>query len=216
MPLVIALNRGRLLEQSLPLLAAAGIAPSEDPKGSRKLIFDAAAGGHKLVIMRGSDVPTYVAHGAADAGIVGKDTLLETGLSQGFYERLDLRIGRCRLVVAHPQGAPPPGERPGGGPLRVATKYVNSSRRFFERRGCHAAIIPLSGAMEIAPGMNLADCIVDIADTGRTLAANGLAEGEIIAQISARLIVNRASMKTKFDEIGGLVARLRRAVEAGR
>ena len=216
MPLVIALNRGRLLAESLPLLSAAGIAPAEDVRGSRKLIFEAAAGGHQLVMMRGSDVPTCVAHGAADLGIAGKDTLLETSLSQGFYERLDLGIGRCRLVMAHPRGRPPPGARDGGGPLRVATKYVNLSRRFFERQGRHAAIIPLSGAMEIAPGMKLADCIVDIADTGRTLAANGLEEGETIARISARLIVNRASMKTKFDEIEGLVKRLRQALEARR
>jgi ATP phosphoribosyltransferase len=201
--LTIALNRGRILSECLPLLEAAGVKPAEDLEGSRKLVFDTVAGGHRLVVMRGSDVPTYVEYGAADVGIVGKDTLLEHGGS-GFYERLDLGIGRCRLMTAAPAGF-----RDDNGPLRVATKYVRSARRFFESEGRHVTIIPLSGAMEIAPLMNLADCIVDIVDTGNTLKANGLVAFTTIAEISARVIVNRASMKTRFDEVQSLIDALR-------
>lgn len=204
--LTIALNRGRILAECLPLLEAAGVRPAEALEGSRKLVFETAEGGHTLVVMRGSDVPTYVAYGAADLGIVGKDTLLEHG-GAGFYERLDLGIGRCRLMTAAPVGADL--ER---GPLRVATKFVNVARRHFERQGRQVTVIPLSGAMEIAPLMNLADCIVDIVDTGNTLKANGLVALETIAHISARLIVNRASMKTRFDQVQALVAAVERAM----
>jgi ATP phosphoribosyltransferase len=201
--LTIALNRGRLLDEFLPLLAAAGIRPAEPLDGSRKLVFETTAGRHRLVVMRGSDVPTYVEFGAADVGVVGKDTLLEHGGS-GFYERLDLGIGRCRLMTAAPVGADL-----GHGPLRVATKYVNVARRYFESQGRQVTLIPLSGAMEIAPLMNLADCIVDIVDTGNTLKANGLEALDTVADISARLIVNRASMKTRFDDVQSLIEALR-------
>jgi ATP phosphoribosyltransferase len=204
--LTIALNRGRILSECLPLLEAAGVRPAEDLEGSRKLVFESVQGGHRLVVMRGSDVPTYVEYGAADVGIVGKDTLLEYG-GGGFYERLDLGIGRCRLMTAAPVGA-----CLDTGPLRVATKYVNVARDYFERQGRQVTIIPLSGAMEIAPLMNLADCIVDIVDTGNTLKANGLVAREIIADISARVIVNRASMKTRFDDVQTLVDALRGAL----
>lgn len=204
--LTIALNRGRILDEGLPLLAAAGLHPAEDPRASRKLVFETAEGGHRLVVMRGADVPTYVEYGAADVGIVGKDTLLEHGGS-GFYERLDLGIGRCRLMTAAPAGF----RANGNGPLRVATKYVRSARRYFEAQGRNVTIIPLSGAMEIAPLMNLADCIVDIVDTGNTLKANGLVALDTIAEISARVIVNRASMKTRFDEVQALIDALREA-----
>jgi ATP phosphoribosyltransferase len=201
--LTIALNRGRILAECLPLLAAAGIRPAEDIDGSRKLVFETAEGGHTLVVMRGSDVPTYVEFGAADVGIVGKDTLLEHP-GDGFYERLDLGIGRCRLMTAAPVGA-----RLDARPLRVATKFVRVARDYFERQGRQVTIIPLSGAMEIAPLMNLADCIVDIVDTGNTLKANGLEALDTIAEISTRLIVNRASMKTRFDAVQGLIEALR-------
>ncbi|MEE8244588.1 MAG: ATP phosphoribosyltransferase [Pseudomonadales bacterium] len=208
MALVIALNRGRILKDCLPLLAKVGIEPAEDVDASRKLIFATQAGDHRLVIMRGSDVPTYVEYGAADIGIIGKDTLLECGSSRGYYERLDLKVGHCRIMTAAPKGA-----KPVAGPLRVATKFVKVSRDYFERQGRQVSIIPLAGAMEIAPMMNLADCIVDIVDTGNTLKANGLEAGEMIADITTRLIVNRASMKTKFDEVEALVEALRSVVD---
>ncbi len=208
MALVIALNRGRILKDCLPLLAKVGIEPVEDVDASRKLIFETRAGDYKLVIMRGSDVPTYVEYGAADIGITGKDTLLECGSSRGYYERLDLQIGHCRIMTAAPKGA-----ELVAGPLRVATKFVKVSRDYFERQGRQVSIIPLAGAMEIAPVMNLADCIVDIVDTGNTLKANGLEAGEIVAEITTRLIVNRASMKTKFDEVEALVEALRSVVD---
>ena len=207
MGLTIALNRGRILKECLPLLMAAGIRPAEDLEGSRKLIFNTVEGDHRLVVMRGSDVPTYVEHGGADVGIVGKDTLMEYAGS-GFYERLDLGIGRCRLMTAAPTGL-----GLGNGPLRVATKFVLSSRSYFESRGRQVRIIPLSGAMEIAPLMNLADCIVDIVDTGNTLKANGLEALDTIAHISSRVIVNRAAMKTRFDEVQQLIERLREQIE---
>ncbi len=212
MGLTIALNRGRILDACLPLLAEAGIVPVDDMSASRKLIFDTATGGHKLVVMRGSDVPTYVEYGAADVGITGKDTILEYGGGTHFYERLDLGIGRCKLMTAVSASA---GEelQPQTGHLRVATKFVNIARQYFEERNRQVTIIPLSGAMEIAPLMNLADCIVDIVDTGNTLQANGLVARETIAEISSRVIVNRASMKTKFEEVQSFIEALRTAVD---
>ena len=207
MGLTIALNRGRILQESLPLLAAAGIEPEEDPGTSRKLVLHCRQGGHRIVVVRGSDVPTYVEYGAADVGITGKDTLLEYGDGAGFYERLDLGIGRCRLMTAVPEGA-----TLGQGKLRVATKFVRVARDYFEAQARQVSIIRLAGAMEIAPLMDLADCIVDIVDTGNTLKANGLVALDTIAEITSRLIVNRASMKTRFDEVQGLVAALREAV----
>jgi len=207
--LTIALNRGRILKECLPLLRACGIEPDEDPEASRKLIFESRVGGHRLVVMRGSDVPTYVEYGAADVGITGKDTLREYGGGSYVDERLDLGIGGCRLMTAGPPDADPARSR-----RRVATKFVNVTRRYFESRGRQVTIIPLSGAMEIAPLMNLADCIVDIVDTGNTLKANGLVPFDTIAEISSRLIVNRASMKTRFDAVQALVETLR--AEVGR
>ncbi len=204
MGLTIALNRGRILEESLPLLASAGVVPEEDPAGSRKLIFATREGGHRLVVMRGADVPTYVEYGAADVGIVGKDTLLEHGGSSDYYERLDLGIARCRIMVAAPVGADL-----GSGKLRVATKFPRVARRYFEGLGRQVSIIKLNGAMEIAPLMNLADCIVDIVDTGNTLRANGLEPLETIAHVSSRMIVNRAAMKTRFDAVQSLTCSLR-------
>jgi ATP phosphoribosyltransferase len=207
MGLTIALNRGRILKECLPLLKKAGIEPAEDIDSSRKLVFPSTHGDHRLVIMRGSDVPTYVEYGAADIGIVGKDTLLEYGSTSGFYERLDLGIGVCRLMTAAPAGVSLDMRS-----LTVATKFVNITRDYFERQGRQVSIIALSGALEIAPLMNLADCIVDIVDTGNTLKANGLEALEVITRISSRLIVNRASMKTRFDEVEAFIALLKEAL----
>lgn len=207
MGLTIALNRGRILSECLPLLAAAGIEPQEDPQSSRKLILPCVSGGHRIVVVRSADVPTYVEYGAADVGITGKDTLLEYAGGVGFYERLDLGIGRCRLMTAATAGA-----KQDQGKLRVATKFVRVSRAYFEGQGRQVNIIKLAGAMELAPLMDLADCIVDIVDTGNTLKANGLVPLATIATISSRLIVNRASMKTRFDEVQQLVTSLREVV----
>lgn len=204
-PLTIALNRGRILDECLPLLATAGIVPSEPMADSRKLIFASQCGRAKLVVMRGADVPTYVEYGAADLGITGKDTLLEHP-SAGYYERLDLGIARCRIMTAYPRGA-----EPTRGTLRVATKFVRIAERYFAEQGRQVVTIPLSGAMEIAPLMGLADCIVDIVDTGNTLRANGLVARDVIAHVSARVIVNRAALKIRFEEIESLLADLRAA-----
>jgi ATP phosphoribosyltransferase len=201
-PLTIALNRGRILDQCLPMLAAAGIEPDEPIDGSRKLVFASREAHVRLVVMRGADVPTYVEYGAADVGITGKDTLLEYG-GTGFYERLDLEIARCRIMTAVPVGV-----QLGAGSLRVATKFVNIAKRYFGEKGRQAEIIRLSGAMEIAPLMGLADCIVDIVDTGNTLLANGLEARDVVAHVSTRVIVNRASLKMRFDEIETLLQRL--------
>jgi ATP phosphoribosyltransferase len=206
--LTIALNRGRVLDEFLPLLGAAGIEPTEPVVGSRKLVFETRGGNIRLIVMRGADVPTYVEYGAADIGVCGKDTLLEYG-GVGFYERLDLKIARCRIMTAVPIDAPPV-----NGVLRVATKFVNVAKRYFAEQGRQAEIIKLSGAMEIAPLMGLADCIVDIVDTGNTLRANGLVARDVIAEVSTRVIVNRASLKMRFDEIEALLKRLAAAVES--
>jgi len=207
-PLTIALNRGgRILEECLSLLAQAGIEPVEKIEGSRKLVF-ATRTGERLVVVRGDDVPTYVEYGAADLGITGKDTLLEYGGS-GFYERLDLKIALCRIMTAAPIGA-----SLGDRPLRVATKFVNIAKRYFAEQGRQVEIIGLSGAMEIAPLMGLADCIVDIVETGNTLAANGLEARDVIANVSARVIVNRAAQKMRFEEIEALLTRLATVVGA--
>ena len=157
--------------------------------------------------MRGADVPTYVEYGAADIGITGKDTLLEYG-GTGFYERLDLETARCRIMTAGVVGVPLT-----TGSLRVATKYVNITKRYFAQQGRQAEVIRLSGAMEIAPLMGLADCIVDIVDTGNTLLANGLEARDVIAHVSTRVIVNRASLKMRFDEIESLLQRLKHVVD---
>jgi ATP phosphoribosyltransferase len=207
-PLTIALNRGRVLDEFLPLLAKLDIRTREPIEGSRKLVFDSEDGSVRLVVMRGSDVPTYVEYGAADLGVTGKDTLLEHGGS-GFYERLDLGIARCRIMTAAPANAPPV-----AGVLRVATKFVNVAKRYFAEQGRQVEIIQLSGAVEIAPLMGLADCIVDIVDTGSTLEANGLTAGSVIAEISTRVIVNRAALKTRFDEVESLLGRLGAVVES--
>ena len=196
MGLTIALNKGRILKECLPLLSACGVEPSEDPDKSRKLIFSSKDQECRYIITRSADVLTYVEHGVADIGITGKDTILEYGEAMGFYELLDLNIGRCRMMTAAPAEYQEP-----AGVLRVASKFVNIARDHYRRQGRQVELIKLSGAMEIAPLLDLADCIVDIVDTGNTLKANGLIAGETICDISTRLIVNRASMKTKFDQV---------------
>tara|TARA_B100000029_G_C17370087_1_gene885819 strand:+ start:40 stop:666 length:627 start_codon:yes stop_codon:yes gene_type:complete len=207
MGLTIALNRGRILDECLPLLASAGIEPVEDPGSSRKLVFPSREGNHQIVVVRGSDVPTYVEYGAADLGITGKDTLLEYGGESAFYEILDLQIARCKLMTAVPKGRD---LEPGM--IRVASKFARVSRRYFESQGYQVSIIKLAGAMELAPLLNLSDCIVDIVDTGRTLEANGLVAKDTIAEVSSRLIVNRASMKTRFEEVQSVVSSLREQI----
>ncbi len=204
--LTIALTKGRILEETLPLLAAAGIQPLEDMEKSRKLVFDTTQVGVRLLLLRGADVPTYVQFGAADMGISGKDTLMENG-ADGLYEPLDLNIARCRLMTAAVKGAPTPTGR-----IRVATKYVNIAKQYYAAQGRQTDIIKLYGAMELAPIMNLADEIVDIVDTGNTLRANGLEPREFIADISSRLIVNKASMKMKHVQIQTIIDHIAKAV----
>jgi ATP phosphoribosyltransferase len=205
--LTIALTKGRILKETLPLLAEAGVEPLEDISASRKLIFETTQPGIRLVVLRGADVPTYVRLGAADLGVSGKDMLLESG-GAGVYEPLDLGIARCRLMTAGKVGQPLPAGR-----VRVATKFVNVAKRYFAERGIQVEVIKLYGAMELAPLMNLADLIVDIVDTGNTLRANGMEPRDLIANISSRLVVNRAAMKCKHDAVQELVERLRTAVE---
>ena len=205
-PLTIALSKGRIFKETLPLLAAAGIVPIDDPDTSRKLILDTHQADVKLVIIRATDVPTYVQYGAADLGVAGKDVLLEHG-GEGLYEPLDLNIARCRLMVAGHPGQPPRLSRP-----RVATKYANTTRRWFADQGRQVEVIKLYGSMELAPLVGLADYIVDVVDTGNTLKANGLAPLEHIADISSRLIINKAAMKMKHARIKAIMARMAAAV----
>jgi len=205
--LILALSKGRILDETLPLLADAGITPAEDLSKSRKLLFDTNLPDVKLVIIRATDVPTYVQLGAADVGIAGKDVLLEHG-AEGLYEPLDLEIARCKLMTAGVTGQPPAKAR-----RRVATKFVNVARRYYAEQGIQAEVIKLYGAMELAPLMNLADEIVDIVDTGNTLRANGMEPRELIAHISTLLVVNKAAMTMKHDRIKPLLARLESAVK---
>ena len=197
--ITLALTKGRILKETLPLLEAAGIVPAEDIFSSRKLVFPTNHSGLRLIILRGSDVPTYVQFGAADIGVAGKDVLLEHQ-GDGYYEPLDLGIAKCKLMTAGPVGMSVPQGR-----LRVATKYINIARQFYAEQGRQADLIKLFGAMELAPILDLAHEIVDIVDTGNTLKANGLEAREEIADISARLIVNKAAMKTKFNELQSTV-----------
>ncbi len=194
--ITIALSKGRIFEETLPLLAAAGIVPDENPEASRKLIIGTSRADVRLVIVRAADVPTYVQHGAADLGIAGKDVLLEHG-GAGLYQPLDLKIARCRMCVATPEGFDYAAAVRRGARLRIATKYVNAARGHFAAKGVHVDLIKLYGSMELAPLAGLADAIVDLVSSGATLKANDLVEVEEIMPISARLIVNQASLKTK-------------------
>jgi ATP phosphoribosyltransferase len=209
-PLTLALSKGRIFEQTLPLLAQAGIEPLDDPETSRKLILDTNRPRVKLVLIRASDVPTYVQYGAADLGVAGKDVLMEHG-GEGLYEPLDLRIARCRMMVA---GLPDADL--GAGRLRIATKYVTSAERHFAAQGKQVEVIKLYGSMELAPLVGLSDLIVDLVESGNTLKANGLVPLEHVADISSRLVVNKASWKMKHSDVVRLVAALREAVGSAR
>jgi len=206
-PITIALSKGRIFKDTLPLLERAGIEPAEDADKTRKLILDTNHEHVKLVLIRATDVPTYVQWGAADFGVTGKDILREHG-GEGLYEPLDLGIARCQMWVAGFPGADLTPRR-----LRVATKYVRAARDFFGARGQQVEIIKLYGSMELAPIVGLADIIVDLVESGNTLKANGLVPLEYMHDISSRLVVNKASWKMKHPDCSSLVARMRDAVE---
>jgi len=200
--LTIALSKGRILEQTLPLLEKAGLVISAEELKSRKLILDTNLENVKVIIIRASDVPVFVQHGAADIGIAGKDVLLEHG-ANGLFELLDLGIAKCRLMVAAE-----PNQNLNQNTLKIATKYVNSAKKYFQAKGQQVEVIKLSGAMELAPIVGLAHCIVDLVDTGNTLKANGLVALDHIQDISSRLVVNSASFNTKNTEIKDWVTRI--------
>lgn len=197
--LTIAVSKGRIYEEALPFLEEAGITPIDDPLTSRKLILSTTRDDVQIVIIRATDVPTFVEYGAADLGIAGKDVLLEHG-AESLYEPLDLKIASCRLMTAAHKDAPLPKGR-----LRVATKYVKTAQSYFASKGIQAEIIKLYGSMELAPLVGLADCIVDLVDTGNTLRANNLEPRELIMNISSRLVVNKAAMKIKNKAIATLL-----------
>ena len=202
--LTLALSKGRIFEETAPVLAKAGIRPLEDPEQSRKLIIPTSNPEVQIIIVRASDVPTYVQFGAADFGVAGQDVLLEKG-SDGLYVPIDLGIARCRMAVAVKNGFDYAGAVRQGSRLRVATKYVNCAREHFANKGVHIDTIHLYGSMELAPLVGLADAIVDLVSTGNTLRANNLVEVESITDISARLIVNQASYKRKRSAIKKLL-----------
>jgi ATP phosphoribosyltransferase len=204
--LTIAVSKGRIYDDALPLLEEAGIVPVDNPKTSRKLILRTTKDDVNLVIIRATDVPTFVEYGAADIGIAGKDVLLEHG-AESLYEPLDLGIAKCRMMTATPVGATEIKGR-----IRVATKYVKIAQKYFAGIGVQAEIIKLYGAMELAPLVGLADCIVDVVDTGNTLKANGLEPKELIANISSRLVVNKASMKMKHQVIQELLDQFKKTL----
>jgi ATP phosphoribosyltransferase len=208
----IALSKGRILEDTLPLLACAGVEPVEDINKSRKLIFDTSDPEVKLTVIRAADVPTYVQYGAADLGVSGKDVLMEYN-GDGLYELLDLEIAKCRLMVAEPEQLAKDDDPKNWTRLRIATKYVNIAKRHFAAKGIQTDIIKLYGSMELAPLVGLSDRIVDLVSTGKTLKANGLVEVEHIADISSWLVANKASMKMKHKKLKTLVDQLATAVQ---
>src|SRR5215468_10634840 len=211
--LTIALAKGRTFDETLPLLARAGIEPTEDPETSRKLVVGTTRPDLRLLIVRSSDVPTYVQHGAADLGVAGKDVLLEHG-GEGLYQPIDLGIGRCTMVVAARRDFDYAGAVRRGARLRVASKYVTTAREHFGGKGMHVDLIRLYGSMELAPLMGLADAIVDLVSTGNTLRANDLVVVEEILPISARLIVNPAALKLKREAMRPLLDAISAAVKA--
>ncbi len=202
--ITLALSKGRIFEETLPLLAAAGIVPTDNPESSRKLIIGTNRADVRLVIVRATDTPTYVQYGAADLGIAGKDVLLEHG-GAGLYQPLDLNIARCRLCVAVPKGFDYAAATRPGGRIRVATKYIDSAKAHFGDKGVHVDLVKLYGSMELAPLVGLADAIVDLVSSGGTLRANGLEEVEEIMSISSRLVINQAALKLKRDLIQPLL-----------
>lgn len=208
-PLRIALSKGRILEQTLPLFKAIGIELLPGEQASRKLVLDTTRDDVQFIIIRATDVPTFVEYGAADLGVVGKDVLVEYG-GESFYEPLDLQISRCRLMVATPKGY-----RPGlTARPRVATKYVNIARDYFARQGVQVEVVKLYGSMELAPLVGLADFIVDLVETGNTLRANGLEATETVLEVSSRLIVNKAAMKMRHQQVTEMITQLRDHLEA--
>jgi ATP phosphoribosyltransferase len=212
-PMTLALSKGRIFSETMPLLAAAGITVDEDPETSRKLILPTSDPHWQIVIVRAADVPTYVQYGAADLGVAGKDTLLEHGTA-GLYQPLDLGIARCRMSVAVPRGFDYEFAVRQGARLKVATKYVHTAREHFGHKGVHVDLIKLYGSMELAPLTGLADAIVDLVSSGNTLRANHLVEVEQIMPISARLIVNQAALKLKRDRVQPLLDAFAKAVKA--
>ena len=208
--ITIALSRGRIFDETVPLLAAAGVATREDPETSRKLILSTNKREVRVIIVRATDVPTYVQYGAADLGVAGKDVLDEHG-GQGLYQPIDLNIARCRMMVAVSEDYDYQAAVRQGARLRVATKYVQTAREHFAAKGMHVDLIRLYGSMELAPLVGLADAIVDLVSTGNTLKANGLRAVEEIASVSARLIVNQASLKLKRSAVQPLLDAFARA-----
>ena len=202
--MTFALSKGRIFDEALPLLKAVGITPLESPESSRKLILATNRPDLRLLIVRASDVPTYVQYGAADMGIAGADVLSEQG-SEGLVQPVDLGIGKCRMSVAVPEGLDYQSLVRRGARVRVATKYINTARTHFAAKGMHVDLIKLYGSMELAPLVGLADVIVDLVSTGGTLKANGLKEVEKIADVSARLIVNQAALKTRPETLRPLI-----------
>lgn len=213
--LTIALSKGRIFEETIPLLAAANIVPAEDPETSRRLILGSNLPNVRFIIVRATDVPTYVEHGAADIGVAGKDVLIEHG-GGGLYQPLDLEIGKCRMMVAAAVGFDYAGTVQSGARLKVATKYVHTAREHFAAKGMHVDLIKLYGSMELAPLVHLAEAIVDLVSTGSTLKANNLVAVEEIMPISSRLIVNQAALKLKRKLIVPLLDSLAATVEARR
>ncbi|MFM7227279.1 MAG: ATP phosphoribosyltransferase [Betaproteobacteria bacterium] len=211
--LTLALSKGRIFDETLPLLEAAGITVADDPEKSRKLILPTSDTAIRVVIVRASDVPTYVQYGAADFGVAGKDVLLEHG-GEGLYQPVDLNIAKCRMSVAVPAGFDYVSAVRQGARLRVATKYVNVAREHFAAKGVHVDLIKLYGSMELGPLVGLSDAIVDLVSTGSTLRANHLVEVEQIMDISSRLVVNRAALKTKREKLQPIIEAFERAARS--
>ncbi len=211
MLITLAVPKGRIFDEALPLLARAGIVPAESPAATRKLIIGTSVADLRIVVVRASDVPTYVQYGAAELGIAGADILMEHG-GGGLYQPVDLSIGHCRLCVAAPVGFDYAGAVRRGARLRIATKYVQTARDFFARKGVHVDLIKLYGSMELAPLAGLADAIVDLVSSGATLKANDLVEVEQIVPISSRLVVNQAAYKTGRSRLAALIGAISQAV----
>lgn len=211
--LTVALSKGRIFEETMPLLHRAGIRPTEDPETSRKLIIDTDDAAVRVIIVRATDVPTYVRYGAADVGVAGKDVLNEHG-SEGLYQLLDLGIAKCRMMVAGKKDFDYAAKAKPGSRISVATKYPRTAKEHFSRKGVHCDVIKLYGSMELAPLVGLADCIVDLVSTGNTLKANNLAAYELVENISSRLIVNEATMKLKRAKLEPIVEVFRQAALA--
>jgi ATP phosphoribosyltransferase len=211
--ITIALSKGRIFEETLPLLSAAGVIPSEDPESSRKLVIGTNRDDVQLAIVRASDTPTYVQYGAADMGVAGKDVLMEHG-GAGLYQPLDLKIARCHMMVAVPEGFDYLHAVRQGARLRVATKYMKTAREHFAAKGVHVDLIKLYGSMELAPILGLADAIVDLVSSGQTLKANRLKAVEEIEPISSRLVVNQAALKLKREQLQPLLDAFAKAVDS--